>query len=979
MSIFTRTVFKTRITTSSFILFLFLSISSCGTHTQPPPQKVSATPEAAPQKVSVVSDPATIALDSELPTDPKLITGKLDNGITYYIRNNTEPANRAEIRLIINSGSILEDEKQRGLAHFLEHMAFQGTEHFEKQTIIDFMESIGMQMGSGINAATGLDETYYMLQLPTDNEINLATAFQILRDWATGIKFEPEEIESERKVVIEEWRMGQGASNRIQDKIIPVILKDSLYAKRLPIGTLENLKNFSNDDLIRFYKDWYRPDLMAVIAVGDFDTAAVEKFIYGQFNSIPAPENPKERKTYMIPEHSETLFAIATDPELQATTVSIYHKFPNDYDWTVGGFRQRLVESLYNAMLNERFNELSVKTDPPFMEAASIRSSLVRPEGVYILRASVQETGIERGLETLLVESERVARYGFTPEELERKKKTYLRALDQIYVNRKNRTSSSHAAEMTRSYLTGESIPGAEFEVPLQRRFIEGISLDEVNQVGEKWISDSNRVIILTAPEKEGLTIPTEADLKNILASATQKDITPYKPTIVEGLLLDTIPEGSNVIEERTLEGGLIEWKLENGIKVVLKPTDFKKDEIMFVGFSPGGTSLVSDADYIPAKTAGSLITTSGLGKFNIMELQKKLAGKVANVTPQISDYSEGISGNGSTADLETIFQLIYLRITEPRADKIIFNIIKNQSQQIIQNRTASPSNVFNDTFKRLLYSDHPRQQPPTLEMLDKMDLDKSFAFYKDRFSDAGDFTFIFVGSMDLDKMKPLVETYLGALPSTGREENWKNLGIRATPRGIIKEIARAGKEPKSSTRIAFTGDFDGIYDIKERERFRVTVPLLQKRLHDLIRESMGGTYNISVNCALTWLPAGCYIVTIDFTSDPERVNELTEAIFSEIKSFKASGPAENELADVKKAFLLTNETNLKQNAYWLGRLNSCYFAGVHPDASQILLYADAVKAVNVKEAQDSFKRYYDFENYIQVTLLPEEQGASDN
>ena len=588
MTFFSRIALKYRISISTIILSLFLFISAC---TQPHAQKASSAPEAVSQQFSAATDPATIPLDSDIPTDPRVTIGKLDNGITYYIRNNTEPANRADIRLIINSGSILEDEKQLGLAHFLEHMAFQGTEHFEKQTIIDFMESIGMQMGSGINAATGIDETYYMLQLPTDNEENLKTAFRILRDWATGIKFEPEEIESERKVVIEEWRQGQGAGNRIRDKIIPVILKDSLYADRLPIGTLENLQNFKHDDLIRFYRDWYRPDLMAVIAVGDFNTAAIEKYIHEQFDSIPEPKNPRERKTYTIPEHDETLFAIATDPELQGTTISIYHKFPNDYDWTVGGFRQKMVESLYNAMLNERFNELSVKTDPPFMGAASSRSSLVRPEGVYVLQASVQETGIGRGLKALLIESERVARYGFTPEELERVKTTFLRALDQMYANKDSRTSSSHAAEMTRSYLTGESIPGLEYETPLQKRFLERITLAEVNQVGKKWISDSNRVIILTAPEKNGLTIPTESDLKNILASATKEVIEPYKATVTEGPLLDKIPEGSKITSTNELEGGLTEWKLANGIKVVLKPTDFKKDEIIFIGFSPGGSS----------------------------------------------------------------------------------------------------------------------------------------------------------------------------------------------------------------------------------------------------------------------------------------------------------------------------------------------------------------------------------------------------
>jgi zinc protease len=963
---FTRFSLKTRVSISTLIAFLFLFIAS-SLNAQPALQKVPS------------QDAANIAFDQKLPTDPSVIIGELDNGIHYYIRNNTEPANRADIRLVINSGSILEDEKQRGLAHFLEHMAFQGTEHFEKQAIIDFMESIGMRVGSGINAFTGLDETTYMLQLPTDDESHLATAFQILKDWATGIKFDPEEIESERKVVIEEWRQGQGVQARIRDKIIPIILKDSLYARRLPIGTLENIQSFNRNDFLHFYRDWYRPDLMAVIAVGDFDTAVIEKLIHKQFEPIPAPENPKNRKTYTIPEHDKTLFAIAIDPEVQITQLAVYHKFPNNYDWTVGGYRQRIVEELYNAMLNERFNEISTKPDPPFMLATSNRSPLVRPLDVYILQAIVQETGIERGLETLLVESERVARFGFTETEFERQKTSYLRSLDQIYTNRESRTSSSHAAEMTRSFLTGESIPGIEYEVALRRRFISGITLEEINQVGKNWISDSNRVIVLTAPEKPDLVVPSEKDLKSVLESALKKNIKPYEATTVEGLLLDKIPAGSKVIEKHELKGGLIEWKLANGITVILKPTDFKKDEILFTAFSPGGTSLASDEDYIVANTASSLITLSGVGKFNLMNLRKKLTGKVANVLPTISEYEEGLTGNASLSDLETLFQLIYLRMTAPRSDETIYNIIKMQMRQQLANRTANPAIVFNDTWNRLVYSDHPRKQPPSVAMLDKMDLNKSLAFYKDRFADDGDFIFIFVGSIDLEQMQPLVETYLGALPNSGREETWKDVGIRTMREGIIKETVRKGQEPKATRRIGFNGVFPEIDNLFEKTRLRVTVQLLQTRLRNVMRETMGGTYIAQVNSGISRIPLGQYLVSIDFTSAPERVDELTEALFNEIKSLKETGPKEEEVADIRQAMLRAHETGLEQNAFWLAGLKSSYSAGVNPGADQILGIPEAVNAVTAEFARDTFRKYYDMENYIQVTLLPEESTKKES
>ncbi len=962
---FFRNTLKSSLCVSIFILFVF--ISSWG----------NAQPQV--QKTSVEADIAGLPLENQLPTDPKVIIGKLDNGLTYYIRHNTEPQNRADIRLIINSGSILEEEDQRGIAHFLEHMAFQGTENFEKQSIFDFMESIGMRIGSGVNAATGSDETYYMLELPTDNTDHLKTAFQILRDWACGITFDPEEIESERKVIIEEWRQGQGAGNRLRDKIIPVLYRGSLYAERRPIGTLEAIQGFTRDDLIRFYRDWYRPDLMAVIAVGDFDAEVIRKIILEKFNDIPAPVNPKERKIYSIPEHEETLFAIATDPEIIDTDIYIYHKFPRIYDWTAGGYRQDLVESLYNSMLTDRFRELSIKEDPPFMRAYSSESSLVRHSGVYVLQATVHEKDIERGLETLLAESERVSRYGFTPEEMERTKKNMLRQMEISYANRESRYSSSHASEMTRSYLTGEHIPGAEVEMDLYKRFIPEITLDEVNQLGKKWISDSNRVIIITALEKQGLTMPAESDLEKILASAEKKEIDPYKPTEVAGKLVESIPQGSSIIETQEMDGGLTEWKLANGITVVLKPTDFVKDQILFIAFSTGGTSLSSDENFIPASTAGTIITIGGLGKFNIMELRNMLAGKNASVMPMIDEYQEGLTGGGSPDDLETLFQLIYLYVTQPRADKTLFNIVKNQALQSIKNKDASPSVVFQETWNRLVFSDHPRKQPETVEMIEKMDLEKSMAFYKDRFADTDDFVFVFAGNFEPARLQPFVETYIGALPGTDRDETWRDVGIRTIREGVVKETVYKGQEPKSTTRIGFNGIFANVDDNYERSRFSAGVQVLENRLRKVIRELMGGSYTIPVHSAVVREPLGQYMITIDITTDPERLDEMVDVLFAEIKKLKEFGPTENEVADVKEAMLRTHETSLEQNAFWVGRIAASYKTGIEPGASQIFEMPDTINAVTAESVRNVFLKYLDTENYIQATLLPENIEKQEN
>ena len=461
------------------------------------------------------------------------------------------------------------------------------------------------------------------------------------------------------------------------------------------------------------------------------------------------------------------MFTIATDPELQFTQVAIYHKMPPENDWTIGGYRQRIVERLYNSMLSARFQEISREPNSPFLGAGSQRSQLVRTAGSYELGALVTEQNIGRGLQSLLVEAERVARFGFTPSELERQKIAVLRGMERLYTNRDSRSSRAFAAEYIRAYLDGESIPGVDYEYALYQRFVPEITVEEINRVGEGWISDTNRVVLVTAPEKEDLIIPGEADLIEVMAEVSEVEITPYEDDTPDQPLLAQVPSGSPVVATRSLDQGITEWNLANGIKVVLMPTDFREDEIVFRGFSTGGISLASDEDFIPASTAVTVVANGGLGAFDAIDLQRELTGKVANVSPFISEFGEGVSGSASPMDLETMFQLIYLRFTAPRADETFFEIYKTQMQSILENRDANPAIAFGDAYNRIMTQDHLRRRPQTVEMLDGTDLAKSIAFYEDRFADAGDFTFVFVGNMDLDVMRPLVETYVGALPTT--------------------------------------------------------------------------------------------------------------------------------------------------------------------------------------------------------------------
>ena len=923
----------------------------------------------------------TGALRDPMPVGPGVTVGQLENGLQYYLRENSEPANRAEFSLVVKVGSVVEDEDQLGLAHFLEHMAFNGTENFEKQELIDFMESIGMRMGADLNAGTSFDETRYMLQIPTDSPEVMANTFQILEDWAHGLTLDPEEIDKERGVIIEEWRLRRGAAARIQDEQFPVLLRDSRYAERSPIGTVESLETFEHEALRRFYRDWYRPDLMAVIAVGDFDGAEVEALLIEHFEGISAPENPRERIEYSVPDHDETLFTIATDEELTSTSVAVYHMLALDEQETIGGYRQQLVEGLYNGMLNLRLGEIARNPNPPFLGAGSSKGSLVRSKGAYLLSASVPEDGIERGLEVVFTEAERVARFGFTGSELERQKIDVLRGIERSYTDRANRRSASYAAEYSRAFLDDEPIPGIEYEFELYKRFIPEITLTEVNQIGSEWIRPQNRVVVVTGPEKEDLDMPSEEALLAVLAGVADMEITAYEETVIDQPLLAEIPEGSTVVGTREFAEDIVEWELGNGVRVALKPTDFREDQVLFQGFSPGGTSLASDEEWIPASSATALIQGGGLGPFNTTDLRRVLTGKVASARPFISSFEEGVTGSGSPQDLETMFQLIYMTFTAPRADPEYFEVFNTRNRAGLQNRDASPAVAFNDAINRIMTQDALRSRPVTVETLDHTDLDGSLAFYRDRFEDASDFTFIFVGNIDLDVMRPLVERYLGGLPSTNRVETWRDLGERP-PRGVIEEIVRKGLEPQSQTRLFFTGSID-YGDRSQRLGIAVMTSVLETRLREVLREELGGTYSVSVGSSFSWRPAGQYRLSISFGSDPERADELLAAVYEEIDRLKNSPPDEAEVNDVLEAQRRAWETNQESNSWWLSVLDGRYrylldqSDGRYPSGDVLLetlpTYGAALDALTPPRIQELARRYFDQDNRVRVTLLPEQ------
>jgi len=905
-----------------------------------------------------------------IPIDSAIFMGQFSNGLSYYILENSKPENRAQLWLVVNAGSVLEDEDQLGLAHFTEHMAFNGTKNFAKQEIINYLESIGIKFGPEINAFTGFDETVYMLQLPTDSAEVIEKGFQILADWAQHVSFEPEEVDKERGVIIEEWRLGRGANMRMLDKQLPAILKDSRYAERLPIGKVEVIENFDHQSLKRYYSDWYRPDLMAVIAVGDFEAGGIRDLLGRYFEKIPGKDNPRERKVYSVPGHDENIFALATDPEATNTTLAVYYKTEVLPEETVDDYRRMLVEQLFTRMVNIRLYELLNQGDPPFLFGYVTSSSLVRTLNINSLNIGVKEDGILHGLESILTEAARIERHGFTESELDRTKTWLLRRIEKSYRERDKTESSRFAGEYMRHFLEGEPIPGIAYEFQAVNQLLPGIQLEEINDLVGKWMGETNRVVLLNAPEKEGLEIPGEEALLSVFASVGQKEITPYEDAISDQPLMEDLKPTSYIVrEDKREELGIIRWKLSNGIQVILKPTEIKNDEVLFQGFSPGGHSLVSTKNYKSARAAPEIIKLSGVGEFDLNALNKKLHGKVVSVFPYINELTEGVTGSASPDDLETMFQLIYLYLTNPRRDIEAFKSYKTRMEGYIQNRSGSPEAAFYDTIMVTMGQYHKRRRPWSLETLNEINPKKSWKIYNDRFKDLEDFTFVFVGKFDIDSIRPLILQYLGNLHGAPRVESWKDTGIYP-PEGVIKKTVYRGQEEKSQVSLKFTGQ----HPWSRIDNYALTsmASVLRIKLRETLREDLSGTYGTRIGSSLSLYPREEYSITITFGCEPDRVDELIGAVFRVIDSVQVYGPEISYIEKVKETQRRSFETQFERNRFWLSNLVS--YAMREEDPAFILAYPDLIDTLNpamIKEAANSF---FNMDNYVQVVLKPEDE-----
>ncbi len=913
------------------------------------------------------------ALDAAIPPTPAIRTGKFDNGFTYYIRTNHRPEERAELRLVVNAGSILEDEDQLGLAHFVEHMAFNGTRNFEKQELVDYLESIGLSFGPDLNAYTSFDETVYMLKIPTDDPAIVDTAFQILEDWAHGISFDGEEIDKERGVVIEEWRQGRGAGARLRDAQFPVILKDARYAERLPIGTPESISDATHDALRRFYRDWYRPELMAVVAVGDFDGDRIESLIRKHFSHIPAAKKPRPREVFEVPGHSETLFSITTDTELSGTTVSVHYKHSATPQGDFGNYRASLVESLYHGMLNDRLNELTQEAEPPFLYGVSNMSPFARSASIFSQQARVREGEVLSGLEALLTEVERVDRHGFTQTELDRSKTNIERGYEQAYRERDKVRSGPLASELVRAYLEGESTPGIEVELEMVRRFLPEIELEEINQRARQWITDENRVIVVSAPDKDKATLPDEQQLLTVFDTMATAEIEPFVDRVLDAPLLAELPTAGKVTAESTIdELGVTEWKLSNGIRVVLKPTDFQNDQVAVSGFSPGGHSVVDDEHYDSASFATSILGESGLGEFSQIELSKALTGTVASAQAYINELEEGVNGFASPQDLETMFQLLHLRLTAPRLEQQAFESLMSKLRIVVQNRLSRPGAVFGDKLNEALSQGHPRRQPLTEDTLEQIDPEAALAVYRERFADTSDFTFIIVGNFEPEAIKPLVEQYVASLPSSKRHETWRDIGVQR-PTKVVEFEVEQGMEPKASVSLIFSGESE--WNREQQHLLSSLARALQIRLREILREDLGATYGASVGGGISWRPREQYSMSIRFGCSPDEVDKLVQTVFDEIESFKANGVEQSYIDRIQENQRRQRETSLKENGFWLGGLQSYYSR--NQDPRQLLEFDDLVESITPESLRQTAQRYLNPERYVLGVLKPSPEMAT--
>ncbi|MDY8137639.1 insulinase family protein [Aquimarina sp. 2201CG5-10] len=911
--------------------------------------------------------------EGQIPVDPNVKVGKLDNGLTYYIRNNGKPEDKVELRLVVNAGSILEDENQLGLAHFMEHMNFNGTKNFKKNDLIDYLQSIGVKFGADLNAYTSFDQTVYILPIPSDDPEKLEKGFQIIEDWAHNAELTEDAIDGERGVVLEEYRLGQGAEQRMLQKYLPLIAYNSKYSERLPIGTKKSLENFKYEDVRSYYRDWYRPDLMSVVAVGDLDVATLEKKIKDHFSGLKMPENPKKRESFDTPNHTETLVAVVSDKEASNSIVRLIYK---DREMskpmaTVADYRDQLIEGLFSQMMNNRLGELTNKPNPPFVFAFSSHGgTFARNRKAYQSFAMTPETGQLNALKIILQENKRVQLYGFKSGELDRAKKDILARWDKQYKDRDKRESNRIIGEYISNYLTQEPIPGIEWEYKYTTSQLPNITLEEVNGLIKDFLHDDNRAVVMTGPEKEGLKQVSKEEILALLKEVESAEIEDYKDEKVRENLIEKMPVAGKIINETPNEKlGVTVLELNNGAKVTYKKTDFKNDEILFTAFSYGGSSLYTNEDYLQTVFANGSLPQTGLGGLSLNDMDKVMSGKIVRVRPYIAGISEGFNGSTTPKDLETLFQQVYLYFTDLNKDEEAFRSDLEKQKGFLTNYLSNPQNYFRNEFGKFQNEGNPRYSGfPTPEKLDAANYELAYAKYKERFAGAGGFNFYFVGNIDEAKLKEYAKKYIASLPDTGKGETYKVSDFRPLS-GSHEKTVYKGKDPKSTVSIIWRGETE--YSKAEDLAFEGLGEILTIKLIEKLREEEGGVYGVGARGNINKLSYSGYRFSIGFPCGPENVKKLTDAAIAEVKKIITEGPTDKDLAKIKESRLLDYKEKSKQNRFWLNNLREADFNGESMENSES--YTEMVNNLSKDDIQKVAKKYLD-QGYILGVLMPEKE-----
>ncbi len=909
-----------------------------------------------------------------LPVDKNVRIGQLDNGLTYYIRHNKLPENRAEFYIAQKVGSILEEPQQRGLAHFLEHMAFNGTKNFPGDDkglgVIPWCETVGIKFGTNLNAYTSIDETVYNISnAPIDRAGVLDSCLLILHDWSNYILLKDDEIDKERGVIREEWRSRNSGMLRVYTDLLPTIYPGDKYADCMPIGSIDVINNFPYKDIRDYYHKWYRPDLQGIVIVGDIDVDAVEAKLKAVFADVQKPINPAERTYYPVADNKEPIVAIGTDKEVDDPSIEIYFKqdaTPDSEKNNVGYLASQYMTSMISSMLDARLSELVQSANPPFTRASSDYSDffVAKTKEAFSLSASSKADGIETALKTLLQETERARRFGFTESEYARARANYLQSLESAYNEREKTKHGSYVREYVQNFLNGEPIPGIEAEYAMMNQLAPNIPLQAMNMVMQQLVPDSNQVVIIAGPAKEGLKYPTKEEVISLLKGMKDLDLQAYVDKVSDEPLMKEAPKGGKIISEK--EGdiyGSTKLVLSNGVTVYVKKTDFKADEIRMKGTSLGGKSIFPDKDALNFAVMDNVIAVGGLGNFSQVDLTKVLAGKKVSVNAGLGATTENVFGTCSPKDFETMMQLTYLTFTAPRKDTEAFESFKNRMKAQLESAQANPLSSINDSLQKAMYNNHPRVVMMKPEMVDQIDYDRILEMYNDRFKDASDFTFYFVGNIDLETAKPLIAEYLGALPAINRKETFKDtkMSIR---KGVYKnEYAKEQQTPTATIVFLYSGKAP--YTLKNDILLSFATQVLDMVYTEEVREKEGGTYGVNCYGDLQKYPKEQLLLQIVFQTDPAKKDKLAGIVVDELKKLAAEGPSDVHLQKVKEYMLKKYADNQKENGYWMNNLNDYFYYGMDMTEG----YTDIVNSITAKDIQKFVSDLLKQGNEIEVTM----------